>query len=147
MNGSDEFYGACLDAPDTVAWAHTPDTAARFRAVVDAAAKYYGGGAFFVSGWSIQIEEGETIHCYGDEVGGCTKLPWQTMRLASGYWSCLEMTSLFHELGHVMLPLGDPWHTSHLWDEEAQAREVIKLALAVDADPYCRDWRPAMPRP
>jgi hypothetical protein len=128
--------------PGAPEWVRAADVAERTTSAADAAARAWGGSRDSLDGWIVRYVGGDFIDCDGTRADGCSSAGalggGGTMRLlASASPTCLEATSLAHEVGHAVI--GDHDHRDPRWRDSQFWRRMrlVILETLTDRDAAC----------
>lgn len=147
-----EIHGAHLDNESSATWAQDPDLKDHIRRTIEAGADYWGVPYSALYGWKIQIVDGQPT-CYGAASSGCVQWWDMTVKISADPAFYFELTKLVHEMGHVVMPFGDPGHfAEQWWDSEALAQTYAELVpmdpvhigsgVWTHRRPYLNQYRP-----
>jgi len=97
------------------AFAHQPDFPDRVARTVEAGLAYFGGTWDDLAGVTLVFEGAQFVACGGveDAIGCFDGAIRVSTRDPAFVFSCVEQTSLVHEIGHAVL--GDPDHLDPRW--------------------------------
>lgn len=127
------------DAP----FAFRQDFPARIESTLDAALAYWGGSWEGIAGLSITLRGEQYVACGGSASSlGCYdgSIRITTRDPGIGTFSCVEQTTLVHEIGHAVI--GDRMHEDPRWMQ----LEPLEYALAgrvgytLDGETECLIW-------
>jgi hypothetical protein len=104
-----------VEVRSDAAFAHQPDFPARITRTAAAALDYWGGTWRDLEGVTLVFEGSQFVACGGLEGAiGCFDGDIRvSTRDPAFVFSCVEQTSLVHEIGHAVL--GDPDHQDPRW--------------------------------
>ncbi len=119
--------------PKAPAWVHAQALAERTSTAADAAARVWDGSPSGLDGWTVDYVSGPFIDCDGTHADGCSysnSLGGGTMRIrVEVSATCLEATSLVHEVGHAII--GDHDHHDPRWSDPQFWRRMRRAVLDV----------------
>lgn len=122
-----EVRGARVVATTDAPFAQAADFPQRVQDTLEAALTYWGGTWDDLAGVSIELSGEASVPCGGRQGLGC----WEggTIRVTTrdpgvGVFSCVEETTLVHEVGHAVI--GDASHEDPRWMEF----DAVAAALA-----------------
>lgn len=149
-SGDPELFGMELELRLTQhnsPWVEREDLKPRARAVIEAAAAYWGMDPVDLGGWRLLLTEG-LMACGGHaNANGCTTTGDRTIAVTANWFTCVESSTLMHEIGHVALG-GDAGHDDARWHDDAALTELwdrlhARLAPAPDCggEPYLGQWQ------
>ena len=135
------------------AFTKAPDFESRLYDTVDVALRYWGGSWSDVDGRSITLFDTAYVACGAGEALGCYDgdIRLTTVDPGAGTFTCIEQTTLVHEIGHAVL--GDPDHTDPRWMQmDAVASELSGRPGYSDegpapCTPYVSVWRHPLDSP
>jgi hypothetical protein len=107
--------GTGIVVRSSASFAQRPDLPARLESTVEAALAYWGGGWSDLQGRTITLDGADHVACPGvASATGCFDgdIRVSTSDLGTPF-SCVEQTSLVHEIGHAVI--GDADHTDPRW--------------------------------
>ncbi len=109
----------CVELHTSALWARSPDVNSRIQATVERSVRRWGGSTVDLTGWTIVFEDGQVGCNVLWRRTGCTDVVARTMTVRADEAGCVEGTVLPHEVGHALLPLGDPFHMDAAWRDGA----------------------------
>jgi hypothetical protein len=121
----------CVELHTSAPWARSPDVRDRIAATVARSAARWGGSTLDLTGWTIVFQDGEVDCNVLWRRTGCTDVAERKMTVRSDRAVCVEGTVLPHEIGHALLPLGDPMHWDAGWHDDG-AWERLEDAFVAD---------------
>jgi hypothetical protein len=119
----------CVNAP---AWVHSDSMKSRTVAIAGAAAGAWGGSLDDLEWWTVRYTTEIITYCnpITGIFWGCTGAGDIGVFLQNA--PCPEMTSLAHEIGHVII--GDHDHADPRWKDREFWGHVATLMLAADPE-------------
>jgi hypothetical protein len=116
----------------------------RIAATVERSARRWGGSTLDLTGWTVVFQDGPVECNVFWRKTGCTDALDQTMTVRADEVGCVEATVLPHEVGHALLPLGDPFHLDHRWRDGAAWIALERDLVADGGCPVSPDaaWEP-----
>lgn len=97
-------------------WAQEPSVNDRALEIAEESARWWGGRADDLRGWTLVIQDG-IVSCgdWNETMGvwGCHDPSIRTLRVSTAFGDCIEAAAIPHEVGHLVI--GDGAHTDPRW--------------------------------
>ena len=135
-NGDPNLYGVDLviDAGmETNTILVDPNFKVRLKKAIERGAQYWRMHPEELAGWRLRIKGGDVWCEGGGGYQGCTDFINFTVTITLEGASCIEMSAILHEMGHVKsYPWGDPWHWDTGWWNHQGMENMWALTQAED---------------